>query len=40
MLANYRKIDVHIRRLREKINKGDVTYIQTKWGEGYYYKKI
>ncbi len=39
-VSDYRKIDVHIRRLREKINKGDVTYIQTKWGEGYYYKKI
>lgn len=39
-LNDYRKIDVHIRRLREKINIGDVTYIQTKWGEGYYYKKL
>lgn len=39
-LGDYRKIDVHIRRLREKINTGDSTYIQTKWGEGYYYKKI
>ena len=39
-VSDYRKIDVHIRRLREKINIGNITYIQTKWGEGYYYKKI
>lgn len=39
-VSDYRKIDVHIRRLREKINIGDITYIQTKWGEGYYYKKL
>ncbi|MCI5997497.1 MAG: response regulator transcription factor [Peptoniphilaceae bacterium] len=39
-VSDYRKIDVHIRRLREKINIGNVTYIQTKWGEGYYYKKL
>ena len=39
-VSDCRKIDVHIRRLREKINIGNITYIQTKWGEGYYYKKI
>lgn len=40
IISDYRKIDVHIRRLREKINIGSTTYVQTKWGEGYYYKKI
>ena len=39
-VSDFRKIDVHIRRLREKINISNVTYIQTKWGEGYYYKKL
>jgi len=36
-----RKVDVHIRRLREKIeeNPADPKYIITKWGVGYYYKK-
>lgn len=36
-----RKVDVHIRRLREKIeeNPADPQYIITKWGVGYYYKK-
>lgn len=36
-----RKVDVHIRRLREKIEKNpaDPQYIITKWGVGYYYKK-
>lgn len=40
IISDYRKIDVHIRRLREKINICSTTYVQTKWGEGYYYKKI
>lgn len=40
LVSDYRKIDVHIRRLREKINTTNTTYVQTKWGEGYYYKKI
>lgn len=40
IVSDYRKIDVHIRRLREKINTTNTTYVQTKWGEGYYYKKI
>lgn len=36
-----RTVDVHIRRLREKIeeNPAEPTYIKTKWGVGYYYKK-
>jgi DNA-binding response OmpR family regulator len=35
-----RTVDVHIRRLREKIeeNPGDPKYIHTKWGVGYYFK--
>lgn len=34
-----RTVDVHIRRLREKIeeNPSDPLYVQTKWGMGYYY---
>lgn len=36
-----RTVDVHIRRLREKIepNPSDPRYIHTKWGSGYYYQK-
>ena len=36
-----RTVDVHIRRLREKIenNPAEPDYIKTKWGVGYYYKK-
>lgn len=34
-----RKVDVHIRRLREKVeeNPSEPRYIHTKWGLGYYY---
>ncbi|MCR4798838.1 MAG: response regulator transcription factor [Lachnospiraceae bacterium] len=34
-----RTVDVHIRRLREKIepNPSEPRYIQTRWGVGYYY---
>ena len=34
-----RTVDVHIRRLREKIevNPSDPKYVYTKWGVGYYY---
>ncbi len=34
-----RTVDVHIRRLREKIEKNPSTpkYVQTKWGAGYYF---
>ncbi len=36
-----RTVDVHVRRLREKIesNPRRPQYIYTKWGEGYYFKK-
>lgn len=36
-----RTVDVHIRRLREKIeeNPAEPIYIKTKWGVGYYYKQ-
>jgi DNA-binding response OmpR family regulator len=35
-----RTVDVHIRRLREKIepNPGDPVFVHTKWGVGYYFK--
>ena len=35
-----RTVDVHIRRLREKIerNPSQPKYVQTKWGVGYYYR--
>ncbi len=34
-----RTVDVHIRRLREKIEKNpsEPKYVHTKWGVGYYY---
>lgn len=36
-----RTVDVHVRRLREKIeiNPGEPIYIHTKWGVGYFFKK-
>lgn len=36
-----RTVDVHVRRLREKIEKkpSEPQYIYTKWGVGYYFKK-
>ena len=36
-----RTVDVHIRRLREKLeeNPADPKHIMTKWGVGYYFKK-
>lgn len=36
-----RTVDVHIRRLREKIepNASEPRYVQTKWGVGYYYQQ-
>lgn len=39
--GDVRTVDVHIRRLREKIeeNPAEPRYIKTKWGVGYYYKK-
>lgn len=35
-----RTVDVHVRRLREKIEKnpGEPVYIHTKWGVGYFFK--
>ena len=39
--GDLRVFDVHIKRLRKKLAKvSEATYIQTKWGEGYYYQKI
>ena len=39
--SDIRTVDVHIRRLREKleINPADPQYIMTKWGVGYYFRK-
>ncbi len=39
--GDVRTVDVHIRRLREKVeeNPAEPKYIMTKWGVGYYYKK-
>ena len=39
-LGDVRTVDVHIRRLREKIEKNpsEPKYVHTKWGVGYYYK--
>ena len=39
--GDVRTVDVHIRRLREKIEPAAANpdYIKTKWGVGYYYKK-
>jgi DNA-binding response OmpR family regulator len=36
-----RTVDVHVRRLREKIEEipGEPKYIHTKWGVGYYYQQ-
>ena len=37
--ADIRTVDVHVRRLREKLEKDDANpeYILTKWGVGYYF---
>ena len=39
--SDIRTLDVHIRRLREKLeeNPADPQYIMTKWGVGYYFRK-
>ncbi|MBE6977324.1 MAG: response regulator transcription factor [Ruminococcaceae bacterium] len=39
--SDIRTVDVHIRRLREKLeeNPAQPNYIMTKWGVGYYFKK-
>lgn len=38
--ADIRTVDVHVRRLRSKLEKDDANpeYILTKWGVGYYFK--
>ncbi len=39
--SDIRTVDVHIRRLREKLEENPAApkYIMTKWGVGYYFKK-
>ncbi len=39
--SDIRTVDVHIRRLREKLeeNSAEPQYILTKWGVGYYFRK-
>jgi DNA-binding response OmpR family regulator len=39
--GDYRTVDVHMRRLREKMERTPATpeYLLTKWGVGYYFKK-
>ena len=39
--GDYRTVDVHIRRLREKLeeNPAEPNHIMTKWGVGYYFKE-
>ena len=38
--GDYRTVDVHVRRLREKLehNPAEPEHIMTKWGVGYYFK--
>ena len=40
--SDIRTVDVHIRRLREKLeeNPAEPQYIMTKWGVGYYFRKM
>ncbi len=39
--SDIRTVDVHIRRLREKLeeNPAEPKYVMTKWGVGYYFRK-
>lgn len=39
--GDVRTVDVHVRRLREKIepNPSEPRYVHTKWGQGYYFQK-
>ncbi|MEG2000414.1 MAG: response regulator transcription factor [Evtepia sp.] len=39
--GDYRTVDVHVRRIREKMetNPAEPKHILTKWGVGYYFKK-
>ena len=38
--GDVRTVDVHVRRLREKVEKNpsEPKYVHTKWGVGYYYR--
>ncbi|QQK07664.1 response regulator transcription factor [Miniphocaeibacter halophilus] len=38
--GHLRTVDVHIKRLREKIFDNDGLIIKTKWGKGYYYGNL
>ncbi|MDE6876153.1 MAG: response regulator transcription factor [Lachnospiraceae bacterium] len=40
--GDVRTVDVHIRRLREKVedNPSDPKYVHTKWGVGYYFQSL
>lgn len=40
--GDIRTVDVHVRRLREKIepNSAEPIYLLTKWGAGYYFKEV
>lgn len=40
--GDVRTVDVHVRRLREKVepNPAEPKYIHTKWGVGYYFKEV
>ena len=40
--GDIRTVDVHVRRLREKIepNSAEPVYLLTKWGAGYYFKDV
>jgi len=40
--GDVRTVDVHVRRLREKIEKNpsEPKFVFTKWGVGYYYKEV
>jgi DNA-binding response OmpR family regulator len=39
--GDVRTVDVHVRRLREKVesNPSEPKYVYTKWGVGYFYKE-
>ncbi len=39
--GDVRTVDVHVRRLREKVEKNpsEPKYVHTKWGVGYYYSQ-
>ncbi len=41
-VGDVRTVDVHIRRLREKVEQtpGEPKYVHTKWGVGYYFKCV